>query len=307
MSDFAELTEWCGGTNTTQLVVVVNDETVVDRSWRVAPSERHDVGSIQKLLTGVVLAQLVASGNIGLDQPLNDLLGPGWSQAPATHEQTITISHLATMTAGLDDDFHAIHSPGQGWYYCNNGYHLLRRVLEGADGRSTDAMFRARIFEPCGMTTSSFVRRDPDDPSSLPGLISTGRDIARFGQALLTSKPFGIEGELLSNLRQGTASNPSYGHLVWRYGGHAAIVPGRRSGQEPIPGRVFGGIKLDRPIAAAIPADGFGGTGLGEQRLTIVPSRRLVIVRLGRFANPPIGAYDRELWARVPPELRSEP
>lgn len=307
MSDFAELTDWCGDRNTTHLVVAIDGQTVVDRSWRFQPDEAHDVGSIQKLLTGLVLAQLLAGRGIRLDQPMNELLGPGWSSAPADHEAAITVSHLATMTAGLDDDFRAIHSPGEGWYYCNNGYHLLRRALETVDGRSTDAMFRARIFEPCAMATSSFALRDPDDPTSLPGLRSTGRDMVRFGQALLEPDSLGIDDTLLAELRRGTTPNPSYGHLVWRYGGGTAIVPGHRSGDEPIPGRRFGGIELDRPIAAAIPADGFGGTGFGEQRLTIVPSHRLVIVRLGGFADPPIGAYDRELWARVPPEFRREP
>ena len=306
MSDFAELIEWCGANNTTHLVVIVDGETLVDRSWGMASDEAHDVGSIQKLCTGVVLAQLLTSGDIRLDQPMTDLLGAGWSQASAEHERAITVSHLATMTAGLDDDFRPIHAPGEGWYYCNNGYHLLRRTLEGVDGRPTDAMFRARIFEPCDMATSSFALRDPDDAASLPGLISTGRDMARFGRALLDAQPFGIDDALLSELQQGTGPNPSYGHLVWRYGGRTATVPGRRSGEAPIPGRVFGGIDLDRPIAAAIPPDGFGGTGFGEQRLTVVPSLGLVLVRLGRFADPPIGAYDRELWAHLPPELRSE-
>ena len=306
MTDFVELADWCGDKNTTHLVVVMHGETVVDQSWGLQPDDAHDVGSIQKLLTGVVLAQLLTSGDVRLDQPMSDLLEPGWSQAPDDHERAITISHLATMTAGLDDDFRAIHPPGEGWYYCNNGYHLLRRALEGVDGRSTDAMFRARVFDPCRMATSSFALRDPDDPSSLPGLISTGRDIARFGQALLGSRPFGVDDALFAELRRGTGPNPSYGHLVWRYGGRTAVVPGRRAGDDPVPGRLFGGIDLDRPIAAAIPADGFGGTGFGEQRLTIVPSLGLVLVRLGRFADPPIGAYDRELWDHLPPELRSE-
>lgn len=300
MIDLGELTAWCGETNTTHLVVQLDGERVVDRSWGIDPLTPHDVGSIQKVLTGVVLGQLVTTGDLSLDQPINDIIGPDWSQTDADHERAITIGHLATMTAGLDDDFRPIHEPATDWYYCNRGYHLLRHAIETVAGEETDALFRRRIFEPCGMEVSSFALRDPDDPNSLPGLRSNGHDIARLGTALLEPGALGVDAELIQRMRAGTRPNPSYGHLCWTYAGRSAVVTGHRPGQAVVDGRLFGGIRLDRPIAGTIPVDAFGGTGFGDQRLTVVPSLDLVVVRLGRATGVPAGEYDEAMWSRIP-------
>ena len=185
MTDFADLITWCAENETAHLVVAVDGEPVVDEAWGIGPEQAVDVGSIQKLVAGVMLGQLVTSGDVAFDTRMNDLLGAGWSNAPADHEAAITVSHLATMTAGLDDDFAPIHAPGDGWYYCNNGYHLLRRTLEQIVGAETDDVYRRRVFEPRGMANSSFVPRFPDDPESPAALRSTGRDLLRFGLGLL--------------------------------------------------------------------------------------------------------------------------
>ena len=105
-------------------------------------------------------------------------------------------------------------------------------------------------------------------------------------------------------MRLGVDPNPSYGHLLWTHRGDRAIVLGHRPGEEPQPGRRFGGIELDRPIAAAIPRDAIGGTGFGDQRLTVIPSRDAVIVRLGRPADASSGTFDEALWAHLPADLR---
>lgn len=304
MADFSDLTAWCAERDTAHLVVSVAGETAVDEAWGVAPEKAVDVGSIQKVVTGVVLGQLLTAGDIEFDTPIDKLLGPGWSNAPGEHEAGITVSHLATMTAGLDDAFAPIHPPGAGWYYCNNGYHLLRRTLERVVGADTDEVYRRRVFAACAMTQSSFVPRFPDDPDSPAALRSTGRDLARFGLALLEEEPFGISRAVIDRMRAGVGPNPSYGHLQWTYRGDRAIVPGHRAGETPEPDRRFGGIELEQPIAAAIPPDAFGGTGFGDQRLTVIPSRAAVVVRVGRATGETAGTFDEAFWARVPVELR---
>lgn len=303
MADFTELVAWCADNNTTRLIVQIDDEDIVDETW-TRPDEPRDVASVQKLVTGVLLGRLVTSGDVDLDDPVNTMLEPGWSDAGADHESAITVSHLATMTAGLDDHFRRIGPLGTGWYYCNAGYHLLRRALERRFGGETEDIFHRLVFEPCGMEHSSFRPRSPDNPDSFAGLFTTGRDLARFGRVLLNDEPFGIARDVVTRLRTATAPNPSYGHLVWIYGGRTAVIPGVPPGEQPAPGLGFGGIALDRPIADGIPHDAFGGSGAGDQRLTVIPSKRAVIVRVGQASGLPPGAFDEAFWSRVPTELR---
>ncbi|MFE9190993.1 serine hydrolase domain-containing protein [Micromonospora sp. NPDC007208] len=59
-----------------------------------------EIGSITKIFTALALARLSLAGTVSLDEPLQDLLPPGAS-VPTWAGAEITLSHLATHTAGL--------------------------------------------------------------------------------------------------------------------------------------------------------------------------------------------------------------
>src|SRR5215217_1307515 len=59
-----------------------------------------EIGSISKIFTNLLLAQLVAEGRIDLDAPVTDYLPQG-TQIPQFEGQQITLFDLATHTSGL--------------------------------------------------------------------------------------------------------------------------------------------------------------------------------------------------------------
>jgi CubicO group peptidase (beta-lactamase class C family) len=81
--------------------------------------------------------------------------------------------------------------------------------------------------------------------------------------------------------------NKSYGYLWW--------LNGKQSFMLPYSQFVFGG-----PISPNAPADMYSGVGKNGQIVSVVPSRQLVIVRMGNSPAPDTNdvsmVYVNELW-----------
>lgn len=68
-----------------------------------APLDEHsvfEIGSVTKTFTASVLAEMVARGEVRLDQPVAELLGPG-VVIPERNGRKITLLDLATQSSGL--------------------------------------------------------------------------------------------------------------------------------------------------------------------------------------------------------------
>ncbi len=138
------------------------------------PSTRFRVASITKVLTSILILQLVDEGSLGLDAPVGEYVA---GLRPDLGTQ-VTIRHLLTHTSSLPREYlpggadphreyrladlvDAVNNsapstltPGEEVSYSNGGFVLLAAAIETATGlRYRDAL-RARIFEPVGMTDS---------------------------------------------------------------------------------------------------------------------------------------------------------
>jgi len=80
-----------------------------------------------------------------------------------------------------------------------------------------------------------------------------------------------------------TATNPSYGRLWWLNGGAYAL--------RPLAGR------SDGPLIPAAPADLVAALGALDRKLYVVPSLKLVVVRMGQAALDK--DFDQQLWLRL--------
>jgi CubicO group peptidase (beta-lactamase class C family) len=136
-----------------------------------------EIGSITKVFTGLMLAEMAARGEVDLDQPVSELLPDGVT-APSGRGRQITLTDLATHTSGLPPlpaDFapanpenpyadytvtrlyaflagHTLaRSPGRTYAYSNLGAGLLGHVLALRAGATFEALFLARVAEPLGL------------------------------------------------------------------------------------------------------------------------------------------------------------
>lgn len=83
--------------------------------------------------------------------------------------------------------------------------------------------------------------------------------------------------------------NPAYGYFWWLNGKDNFRIPGST---ESYPGKLI-------PSA---PDDLYAGLGANDQKIYVVPSEKLVIVRLGKSANEDLAgpsSFDEELWQKL--------
>jgi len=125
-------------------------------------NQLFQIGSISKSFLAVCLLQLHDEGKLDLQRPIAEYLP--WFRVESSFAP-ITTHHLLTHTPGLAGNapvflsdpnakHRAANPPGEYFHYCNTGYALLGHLLVALDGRSLNESFRARVFEPLGMTSS---------------------------------------------------------------------------------------------------------------------------------------------------------
>ena len=135
-----------------------------------------EIGSITKVFTGMLLAQMTLTGEVSLDDPARKLL-PATVRVPERNGREITLRLLSTHRSGLPRDatnqvnFYADYGvpqmyeflssyrlprePGAEFEYSNIGVAVLGHALSRAGGKSWDELQRDRIWTPLGLTATS--------------------------------------------------------------------------------------------------------------------------------------------------------
>ncbi len=255
--------------------------------------------SAGKTLTGFCVGLAQQEGLLALSDPTSDYLGTGWTSAPPEKEALIKIADQLRMTSGLDDAAFDCTDPacldymadaGQRWAYHNGPYTLLQRVVAAASGDSYTAFFNSRLRDRIGMEG---LWLSTNGSNSV--YFSTARSMARFGLLVLGGGSWG-ETPILTDteyyqamLNPSQALNKSYGYLWWLNGQGSFMAPGTQI--------VFPGALI--PEA---PADLVAGLGKNDQKLYLVPSEGLVVVRMGEDSGENTlgpSSFDNELWKRL--------
>jgi serine-type D-Ala-D-Ala carboxypeptidase/endopeptidase len=153
-------------------------------SGTARPLDRNslfEIGSITKVFTGTLLADMSLRGEVSLDDPVATLLPEG-VRVPSHEHGPITLGSLAMQNSGLprlpnnmrpanmlnpyadyDEDrlyeFLSGHqlrrAPGAQFEYSNLGYGLLGHALARKAGTSYEELVRERILAPLGMAETA--------------------------------------------------------------------------------------------------------------------------------------------------------
>jgi len=142
-----------------------------------------EIGSITKVFTALLLADMVERGEVALDDPVRKYL-PSGVTVPSRGRRDITLADLATHTSGLPRDptnldlrsladpyaeyraadLHAFlagyslqRDPGTQFEYSNVGMGLLGHALAMRAGLSYEALLTRRVLGPLGMRNTSVV------------------------------------------------------------------------------------------------------------------------------------------------------
>jgi CubicO group peptidase (beta-lactamase class C family) len=148
-----------------------------DRTETPGGDTVFEIGSITKVFTSLVLADMVERGEVRLDTPVRQLL-PETVKVPARNGKEITLLDLSMQVSGLPrmpNNFrpadaanpYADYDPaklyeflsgytltrdiGEKYEYSNVGVGLLGHALSRKAGMSYEELVRARVLEPLGM------------------------------------------------------------------------------------------------------------------------------------------------------------
>ncbi|TRO93628.1 beta-lactamase family protein [Glycocaulis profundi] len=284
-------------------VLVLQHGDVICEGYARGDSETaHELWSGTKSFLGIMAAAAVADGLLSLDEPAALTLTE-W--AGDADRDTITIRHLLSMTSGhagtigrppsyeaaLNAELMA--APGERFVYSPVpsqifGEIMRRKLIAAGQDGDPVAYLRARVLEPAGIDIGGW-RSGPDGHPLMPqGALMTARGWAAFGEfvrhsARSADTPL-VDPDTFEELFDGSQANPAYGLSWWMARASSAADPATASSDLPA-------------HHETLPDDLVFAAGAGDQRLFVVPSQGLVIVRLARLDVAALMAGERGNWS----------
>jgi len=265
----------------------------VDSNWYWA--------SAGKTMTAFLVGIAQKEGILNINNKSSQYLGTGWTSLPLAKEDLITVRHQLTMTTGLDDNVQPDNDcatpaclvykadAGTRWAYHNAPYTLLDKVIENTSGTTYNNYFQQKIRNPIGMG-GAWLKTGYNNV-----FYSNARSMARFG-LLLMNKGKWDQTTILndtnyfnSQINTSQNLNLSYGYLTWLNGKANYMLPALQT--------VFPGM-----LVPNAPAEMFSALGKNDQKIYVVPSQKLVVIRMGESAGNvmlAVSSFDNELWGKL--------
>lgn len=281
-------------------LLIMKDGVVIHESYPNlgGPNRAWHLASGTKSFSGTIAALAATEGMLDYDEPVSATILEWQGDA----REDITIRELLTLISGIETPEPlanigmtyaeavakpAIAEPGEQFAYGPTPFQvfgeLMRRKLAAVHGDMyPDAVsyLQARIFMPLGIVPSDWTR-DNGLPRMASGAYLTARDWATFGEFIrrggVLNERKVIAPPLFTRMIDGTQTNPGYGMTWWLL---EEIPEDLASGGGP---QINSTDLYTNPRARLLPQDMFVAAGAGKQRLYIIPSEGLVIVRQQRI------------------------
>lgn len=280
-------------------VVVMRDGQIVFEAYQNAYGgiTPHTLASGTKSFSCALMLRAAENGHLGIDERVADVIGE-WNGDP--NKSQITVRQLLSLQGGLstNPDFDPLlvaqsdtyelaindpaeYAPGQAFIYDPLAFQAYALALERRSGEDPVEYLRNEVFAPIGLSGDEWERDAEGHPQMAGGASLTAPMWLRYGQLMLQNGTWESRRVLPAAgvqecLTYRNEAYLGYGITWW----------------------------LNRPVEDSydpdidqVPADGTAGpsgqiapsqnanvvmaAGVGGQRLYLLPSERLVIVRFG--------------------------
>lgn len=280
------------------LLVLRDGEAVCETEDTATP---HELWSGTKSLVGLMAAAAVQDGLLTLDERASATITE-WRDDP--EKAAITLRQLLAMTSGQPSavgrpqgyaaslDIALTAKPGAKFQYGPTPLQIFGEVMRrklAAAGQAPDPRryLERRLLTPLGVRVGGW-RNGPDGHPLMPqGLALAATEWAKIGEFVRLGgrsggKPL-IDETAFAALFRGSEANPAYGLTWWLPRATASDDPVTRS--------------TDIIDPAGLPADLVVAAGAGDQRLYVIPSLRLTIVRQARLDVAAMLAGREDEWS----------
>ena len=254
-----------------------------DKPWILASGTKSFSGM---MLAAAIEDKIVSS----FDEKVSDTITE-WKNDP--RKSKITVRQLLSLTSGIDAgqiglvptyleavDSRVKYDTGTRFEYGPAPFQifgeLMTRKLRAKNEGVMDYLKR-RVLNPIGLNVAFWRTRD-GQPLLPQGASLTAREWAKFGVFLKNGGKWNgkqiVRKKLLDELLIGSKPNPAYGITFWL----------NKAGSDPA-GRAMGGGEGGSNGIADSVKDVYMAAGAGKQRLYVIPSMDMVIVRQGKVSE----------------------
>lgn len=282
--------------NSKSFIILINGRIVMEEYFN-----GHDAttswywASAGKTLTSTMTGIAQQEGLLNINNKVSTYIGTSWTSAPLAKENLITCKNLLSMTAGLDDATDAVDpasliytaDAGTRWAY-HNVYVKLQDVIATASGQTWSNYFNTKLRDKIGMNGSWL------QSGNNSVYWSSSRSMARFGLLMLNKGKW--ENQQIVNEAYFTEAtntsqtiNQAYGYLWWLNGKTSYHLPQSQ-------------LQFSGSIIPSGPSDMFMALGKNDQKIYVVPSKKMVIIRMGDAAdavNLALSDFDNVLWQKI--------
>ena len=210
-----------GGIQGVQIAVLRDGKEAWHASFGLANAETRapvtdasvfEAASLSKPVFAYAVLKLVDAGLMDLDAPISTYVPGGYDVGDDARLALITPRHVLSHRSGFpnwrpgNEPLKIYFTPGERFSYSGEGFVYLAAAVERLTGQTLDAFMKHTVFDPLGMTSSSYVwqgrydslkvynhgllgdlagRRTPWRANAAGSLHTTAEDYARFVSAVL--------------------------------------------------------------------------------------------------------------------------
>ena len=271
----------------TSFLAVQNGQTLLEQN----ANEAHKIYSGTKAFWCLAALAAAEDGLLSLDDHVADTI-PSWKNEP--RKARVTIRQLLDFSCGLDPVF-SLHNndpgdrdaiairapivaePGKRFIYGPSALQVFHAVLKAKLGRSPTRYLEQRVLNRLDLGQQRYLTDSAGNPLLAAGWLLSAKQWARLGEAVLKGSL--VSPSSFDQCRRGSPANPAYA-LGW-WNNH--LAPGGREFDIEsmlVPKwekQHWSGTVLCRDA----PPDLIACIGSGYQRLYVIPSMNLVVVRHG--------------------------
>ncbi len=249
----------------------------------------HKIYSGTKTFFAVTAMILVNKGLLRLDEKASDTLTEWKKDA----RRSITIDELLSQTSGLDPNTERLEAspdqlaaavnqrlidpPGTRFHYGAAGYQAFGEILRRKicrKGQSVESLVKDTLLDPYDLDVADWVRDKSGNVLIHAGMLLTPEVWAKFGNLLMAPVPAtGSHPRALgyAAMLQGHKANPAYGIGIW------LNAPQKPHHKQPLRD-LLPAMDGDQLYPGG-PPDLIAAMGTGKERLYVIPSQGIVVVR----------------------------
>ncbi len=281
----------------------------------------HSSRDMHKIYSGTkgfwILAALKAAedGRLDLDERVSDTI-PEWRSDAG--KARVTVRQLLNFCGGLDAANHLhgegfqdrdaialrtplVAAPGSAFIYgpapLQVFHEVFKRKLAGP-GETPTVFLERKVLRPMGLGPQRYLADKEGNPLLATGFMMTARRWARMGQLILDGGRPVVSARSLAQCFQSSPANCAFGMGFWN-NAMATDAAGRELDiEDTLEPKWHRQNWQGACICSDAPADLVASIGSGYQRLFVIPSMQLTIVRMGRFGRFSDGQFLRLMFGK---------